>query len=91
MRFLTSLSRVLKRFLDHMVDSPCTGLCKLDRERGVCSGCFRITEEIAGWPYMNREQKLQVHADAALRKRASEESARKAGANMSTEGIEETR
>lgn len=91
MPFLASLSRVLKRFLDHMVDSPCTGLCKLDRDRGLCSGCFRITEEIAGWPYMNREQKLQVHADAALRKQASAESDRKAQANISTDEIEETR
>jgi hypothetical protein len=28
--------------------SPCLNICTLD-ERGVCRGCYRTLEEIAGW------------------------------------------
>ena len=63
----------LQRFLDHMIDSPCTGVCKMDRQKGLCEGCYRTMEEISGWPYMNREQKMQVHSDAAARKKQREQ------------------
>ena len=29
--------------------SPCTGVCVLDADGGVCSGCARTGQEIAGW------------------------------------------
>ena len=28
--------------------SPCLNICTLD-ERGVCRGCYRTLDEIAGW------------------------------------------
>ncbi len=59
----------LQRFLDHMVDSPCTGVCKMDRSKNLCTGCFRTLEEISMWPYLNREQKLQVQTDCAERRK----------------------
>lgn len=60
----------LRRFLDHMIPSPCVAVCRMDNERKLCTGCLRTMEEISGWPYMNREQKLQVHANAAERRAA---------------------
>jgi predicted Fe-S protein YdhL (DUF1289 family) len=29
--------------------SPCTGVCRLDPATGLCAGCRRTVEEIAGW------------------------------------------
>lgn len=29
--------------------SPCTGICRLDPADGLCQGCLRTMEEIAGW------------------------------------------
>ncbi|MDX1626447.1 MAG: DUF1289 domain-containing protein [Wenzhouxiangellaceae bacterium] len=30
------------------IESPCIGICRLDAT-GVCVGCFRTRDEIAGW------------------------------------------
>ena len=32
-----------------MIESPCTGLCKLNPKSGLCKGCNRTVEEIIGW------------------------------------------
>lgn len=39
--------------------TPCIGICALDRA-GLCTGCLRTMDEIAGWRDMSREQ--QHHA-----------------------------
>jgi hypothetical protein len=31
------------------VPSPCIGICRMDAETGLCSGCLRTIEEIAAW------------------------------------------
>ena len=41
------------------VPSPCIEVCRLDEAR-VCVGCLRTIEEIAGWPQMSAERKLEV-------------------------------
>jgi len=40
------------------VPSPCTSVCRMDRPGGLCEGCLRTIDEIAGWSRM---------ADAARR------------------------
>jgi hypothetical protein len=42
------------------VPSPCTKVCTMDPARGVCAGCYRSLEEIAGWPEYTVQQKLAV-------------------------------
>jgi len=37
--------------------SPCIGICRIDPATGLCAGCARTLEEIAGWPYYSEEQK----------------------------------
>ena len=32
-----------------MIESPCTGICKLNSKSGLCEGCNRTAEEIIGW------------------------------------------
>ncbi len=43
----------------HAIPTPCIGICALDRA-GLCMGCLRTMDEIAGWRDMSREQ--QHHA-----------------------------
>ena len=31
------------------VASPCVNLCRIDEASGLCVGCFRTLDEIAGW------------------------------------------
>lgn len=44
--------------LDPM-ESPCVSICRLDDE-GVCVGCFRTGEEIAGWLSYTVEERREI-------------------------------
>jgi uncharacterized protein len=50
------------------VKSPCVSICAL--HEGICQGCGRTQEEIAGWWDMTNEEKQQVLDD--LEKRNNE-------------------
>ncbi|MEZ0238348.1 MAG: DUF1289 domain-containing protein [Methylophilaceae bacterium] len=45
---------------DPGLSSPCIGVCRMDSEAGVCSGCLRTRDEIAAWSKMPDEQKRQL-------------------------------
>ena len=40
--------------------SPCISICKLNKSTGYCDGCFRTEDEIALWPSMSDEEKLNM-------------------------------
>ena len=40
--------------------SPCISICKLNKSTGYCDGCFRTEDEIALWPSMSNEDKLNM-------------------------------
>ena len=40
--------------------SPCISICKLNKSTGYCDGCFRTEDEIALWPSMSKEDKLNM-------------------------------
>ncbi len=48
-------------------ESPCVGLCQLDRERGHCMGCGRTLDEISQWTRMDVDGKRHVIALATAR------------------------
>ena len=52
-----------------MVESPCIGICKL--EKGVCKGCFRTAKEIENWFYANDELKLEILKESKERQQRS--------------------
>ena len=31
------------------IETPCIKVCRIDQSRGICTGCLRTLEEIAGW------------------------------------------
>ncbi|KAB0264975.1 DUF1289 domain-containing protein [Microvirga brassicacearum] len=49
--------------------SPCIRVCILDPETGLCEGCGRTTEEIAGWFRMSEEERLRIMATLPERMR----------------------
>ena len=40
--------------------SPCISICKLNKSTGYCDGCFRTEDEIALWPSMSEDDKLNM-------------------------------
>lgn len=52
------------------VPSPCVNVCQIDPGSGLCRGCLRTIEEIAGWLDYSIPEKLQVLARLDERRRA---------------------
>ncbi|NML47299.1 DUF1289 domain-containing protein [Ramlibacter sp. G-1-2-2] len=40
--------------------SPCISVCRMDAASGLCEGCWRTLDEIAGWSRMGDEDKRAV-------------------------------
>jgi predicted Fe-S protein YdhL (DUF1289 family) len=49
------------------VVTPCTRVCVIDTETGLCEGCGRTLAEIAGWASMDDEARRRVMAALAGR------------------------
>lgn len=48
------------------IESPCIGVCTLDSD-GVCAGCYRTREEIAGWLGYSPRRRQEIMATLADR------------------------
>ncbi|WP_295434649.1 DUF1289 domain-containing protein [uncultured Thiodictyon sp.] len=53
------------------VSSPCIDVCRLDDAGGLCLGCFRTLDEIAGWG--DAADDLRLHILAAVARRREEQ------------------
>jgi predicted Fe-S protein YdhL (DUF1289 family) len=53
------------------IASPCTGICQLDPESGLCRGCLRTGAEIAAWPGAGDAEKLEIVARLRERRRTA--------------------
>ncbi|MBM3376176.1 MAG: DUF1289 domain-containing protein [Betaproteobacteria bacterium] len=53
------------------VPSPCTSVCTMAAQTGLCAGCFRTIDEIAGWGQMTDSEKRAVWGLLAERKNAA--------------------
>ena len=51
------------------VSSPCIRVCMLDPETGLCEGCGRTRDEIAGWYRMSEEDRQRIMAELPERMR----------------------
>lgn len=51
------------------VASPCTGVCVLD-DTQLCRGCHRLMDEIICWTACDEQQRAEIVARAAARRRA---------------------
>ena len=50
------------------VASPCTSVCTIDAVTGLCVGCYRTLDEIAGWIDLSAAERRAVVANLALRR-----------------------
>jgi len=53
------------------VPSPCNSVCRMSAVTGLCEGCFRNLDEIAGWSRMEDDEKRVVWALLDARRRAA--------------------
>ena len=42
------------------VPSPCLSICRMDAASGLCEGCFRTLDEIAGWGMLDDAGKRAI-------------------------------
>jgi predicted Fe-S protein YdhL (DUF1289 family) len=50
------------------VKSPCIDVCRMDTNSGLCEGCLRTLDEIAGWAAATDDAKRLVLAAIAQRR-----------------------
>ena len=50
------------------VPSPCVQICIIEPEDGLCVGCARTLDEIAGWGAMSNDERRVVLKGLALRR-----------------------
>lgn len=48
--------------------SPCIDVCRMDAQSGLCEGCLRTVDEIAGWAAATDETKTLILAAVAQRR-----------------------
>ena len=54
------------------VPSPCVSICAIDPDSGICVGCFRTLDEIAGWIGLDAAARLAVWDAIDERKKAAD-------------------
>lgn len=50
------------------VRTPCIKVCVVDGESGLCMGCYRRLNEVAGWSKMTPETRDAVMAELPARR-----------------------
>ncbi|TGN17168.1 DUF1289 domain-containing protein [Leptospira idonii] len=48
--------------------SPCSKICMMDPETGLCAGCHRTLEEIGRWSSYSEEERTEVWKKLEIRK-----------------------
>jgi predicted Fe-S protein YdhL (DUF1289 family) len=49
------------------IATPCTKICIIDPVSGLCRGCARSLDEIAGWTSLSDRQRAQIMAELPQR------------------------
>jgi predicted Fe-S protein YdhL (DUF1289 family) len=50
------------------MNSPCIKFCQIDQETGLCAGCLRSLDEIAGWTSFTEEQRAEIMSEIPTRR-----------------------
>ena len=54
------------------METPCIDVCEMDASSGLCIGCGRTLDEIAGWADMSPEERRAIMAVLPARKALNE-------------------
>jgi predicted Fe-S protein YdhL (DUF1289 family) len=60
---------------EHHLPSPCISVCAMDVSSGLCRGCLRTLDEIAGWSRLDDEGKRTIWTRIEQRARQQTEGA----------------
>jgi predicted Fe-S protein YdhL (DUF1289 family) len=55
---------------DPVIETPCTRVCILDPDSGLCLGCGRSLDEIARWAQMSDAERTRLMAELDRRRPA---------------------
>ncbi len=50
------------------IKTPCIKVCVVDGESGLCLGCFRQLQEVAGWARFTDDERAAIMADLPSRR-----------------------
>ena len=50
-----------------LISTPCIGVCRIDPDSDLCTGCARTLDEIADWGTMSEDQRRAVMAQLPAR------------------------
>ena len=50
------------------IESPCVKICVIHPAEGLCTGCLRTLDEIAGWSQMTPEARRAIMAGLEARR-----------------------
>jgi predicted Fe-S protein YdhL (DUF1289 family) len=50
------------------IKTPCVQVCVVDGASGLCLGCFRTLNEIAGWARLTPEERERLMAELPSRR-----------------------
>lgn len=50
------------------IKTPCIKVCVVDGESGLCLGCFRRLNEVAGWARLRDEEREAIMAELPSRR-----------------------
>lgn len=42
------------------METPCVDICVIDKQNGLCAGCYRTVEEIARWSSMTPQERREI-------------------------------
>jgi len=54
--------------MSQSVPSPCIDVCRMDAATGLCAGCLRTLDEIAGWGQFDDARRRAVWIEIARRR-----------------------
>jgi uncharacterized protein len=55
------------------IESPCVGICELDKTGDHCVGCYRTLAEIAQWSRLTDDEKIRILAALEQRRKLQTE------------------
>lgn len=50
------------------IRTPCIKVCVVDGESGLCMGCYRRLNEVAGWARLSEEERDRIMAELPSRR-----------------------
>ncbi len=51
-----------------VIESPCVGICQIEKATSLCTGCARSLREIAGWAGFTDAERIRIMGELPARR-----------------------